>query len=146
MAGRKTIAAVVGATGSQGGGRVRAILDDGEYAVRAITRDLNSEKEIAQAENMARAAKEAGVEHVIWSTLEDTRNWVPLDDDRMPTLQDKYKVPHFDGKGEADGLFEEFGVPTTWLLTSFYWDNFHPLRDGSEAGSGGEARDYDADG
>ena len=47
------------------------------------------------------------MKHVIWSTLEDTRKWVPLDDDRMPTLQGKYKVPHFDGKGEADAFFRE---------------------------------------
>ena len=44
-------------------------------------------------------------QHVIWSTLEDTRQWVPLRDDRMPTLMGKYKVPHFDAKGEADGIF-----------------------------------------
>jgi uncharacterized protein YbjT (DUF2867 family) len=60
---------------------------------------------------------------VVWSTLEDTRRFVPLDDTRMPTLQGKYKVPHFDGKGEADRFFTEAGVPTTFLLTSFYWDN-----------------------
>ena len=40
----------------------------------------------------------------IWSTLEDTRQWVPLADDRMPTLMGKYKVPHFDAKGEAEPL------------------------------------------
>ncbi len=60
---------------------------------------------------------------MIWSTLEDTRKWVPLDDDRMPTLMGKYKVPHFDAKGEADQGFTERGVPTTFLVTSFYWDN-----------------------
>ncbi len=42
----------------------------------------------------------------------------------MPTLMRKYKVPHFDAKGEADKLFSELGVPTTFLLMSFYWDNF----------------------
>ena len=58
---------------------------------------------------MAEAAKHAGVQHVIWSTLEDTRKWVPLSDDRMPTLKSRYKVPHFDGKGEADHFFRELG-------------------------------------
>jgi uncharacterized protein YbjT (DUF2867 family) len=33
-------------------------------------------------------------------------------------------VPHFDGKGEANHLFTEQGLPVTFLLTSFYWDNF----------------------
>ena len=35
-----------------------------------------------------------------------------------------YKVPHFDAKGEANHLFTDAGVPVTFLLTSFYWDNF----------------------
>ena len=48
---------------------------------------------------MAAAAKAANLQHVIWSTLEDTRKWVPLNDDRMPTLMGKYKVPHFDAQG-----------------------------------------------
>jgi uncharacterized protein YbjT (DUF2867 family) len=48
---------------------------------------------------------------------------VPLDDNRMPTLMGHYKVPHFDAKGEADTFFRDFGVPTTFLLTAFYWDN-----------------------
>ncbi|MDH4132954.1 MAG: NmrA/HSCARG family protein, partial [Gemmatimonadota bacterium] len=170
MAGKKIIA-VVGATGAQGGGLVRAILNDkhGEFAVRAITRDAGStkakelaalgaevvsasvddieslkrafagaygafcvtffwdhfspEKEMAHARNMALAAKHAGLQHVIWSTLEDTRRWMSLSDDRMPTLMGKYKVPHFDAKGESDHFFTDAGVPTTFLLTSFYWDN-----------------------
>ncbi len=168
--GKKTIA-VVGATGAQGGGLVRAILADpsGGFAARALTRDpaspaarelaalgaevarvdlddpasvraafegvhgafcvtffwahLSAERELAEARTMAEAARDAGARHVIWSTLEDTRRYVPLSDPRMPTLQGKYKVPHLDGKGEADRFFAEAGVPTTYLLTSFYWDN-----------------------
>jgi uncharacterized protein YbjT (DUF2867 family) len=77
---------------------------------------------MAQARNMAAAAKAADVRHVIWSTLEDTRRFVT--DDRMPTLQGRYKVPHFDGKEEADAAFREAGVPTTFLRTAFYWENF----------------------
>ena len=41
----------------------------------------------------------------MWSTLEDTRLAFPLDDPRLKTLQGKYKVPHFDAKGEADAVF-----------------------------------------
>lgn len=72
---------------------------------------------------MASAAKAAGVAHVIWSTLEDTRQWVPLSDDRMPTLMGEYKVPHFDAKGESNSVFTAHDVPTTFLYTSFYWEN-----------------------
>ncbi len=171
MADKKVIA-VLGATGAQGGGLVRAILKDksSEFSVRALTRNVDSdkakalgnmgaelvavdvdnydslknafqgaygvyavtffwehfspEKETAQVASIAKAAKEANVQHVVWSTLEDTRKWVPLDDNRMPTLMGKYKVPHLDCKGEADKFFTEHGVPTTNLLTSFYWENF----------------------
>jgi uncharacterized protein YbjT (DUF2867 family) len=182
----KKIIAVMGATGAQGGGLVRAILDDaaGGFAARAITRDVNSEKaqaltragaevvaadvddaesiqrafagaygaycvtffwdhfspekELAQAAGMAQAAKAAGLQHVIWSTLEDTRRWVPLSDNRMPTLMGKYKVPHFDAKGEADHLFTDAGLPVTLLATSFYWDNFIYFGMGPKKGADGK--------
>jgi uncharacterized protein YbjT (DUF2867 family) len=85
---------------------------------------MSPEKEIGQAKAMAQAAKKTGVKHVIWSTLEDTRRWIPLSDDRMPTLHGNYKVPHFDTKGSSNRFFTEAGVPTTFLHTSFYWDNY----------------------
>lgn len=53
-----------------------------------------------------------------------TRRRVPLSDSRMPTLMGKYKVRHFDAKGESDHFFSDPGLPVTFLLTSFYWDNF----------------------
>jgi hypothetical protein len=82
---------------------------------------------------MATAAKSAGLQHVIWSTLPDTRLHLRLDDDRVPTLSGRYKVPHFDGKAEADAFFVEAGVPTTFLSTTFYFESFvdffRPVRD-----------------
>jgi uncharacterized protein YbjT (DUF2867 family) len=94
----------------------------GAFCVTNFWEHFSVEKELAQAQNQATAAKAAGVAHTIWSTLEDTRKRVPLSDNRMPTLKGKYKVPHFDGKGEADAYFQ--ATPTTFLATSFYWDNF----------------------
>ena len=96
----------------------------GAYLVTFYWEHMSPEKEKTQATNLARAAKHANLKHVIWSTLEDTRKWVPLNDTRMPTLMNNYKVPHFDAKGEADKIFTELGIPTTFMLTSFYWDNF----------------------
>ncbi|HMD13903.1 MAG TPA: NmrA/HSCARG family protein, partial [Bacteroidota bacterium] len=96
----------------------------GAYCVTFFWAHFSPEKEIANAKAMATAAKHAGIKHAIWSTFEDTRKWVPLTDNRMPTLKEKYKVPHFDAKAEADHFFTDLGVPTTFLLTSFYWDNF----------------------
>lgn len=99
----------------------------GAFCVTNYFEYFSPERELAQAENLAVAAAEARVSHVIWSTLEDTRRWVPLDDQRMPTLMGRYKVPHLDAKGEADGHFRQCGVPTTFLLTSFYWENLSNL-------------------
>jgi len=122
------------ALAAQGAEVVAADLDDpaslhrafagayGAYCVTNFWEHLSPEREKAQARNLADAAHAAGLSHTIWSTFEDTRRWVPLDDDRMPTLRGRYKVPHYDGKGEADSYFA--GTPTTWLLTSFYWENF----------------------
>ena len=96
----------------------------GVFCVTNFWEHFSPDREVAQARAMARAAARAGVKHVIWSTLEDTRTLVPLSDTRMPTLMGRYKVPHFDGKGEADAVFAEEKAPTTLLRTSFYWDNF----------------------
>ena len=95
----------------------------GAFCITNFWEHFSPPKELSQASNLAQAAKEAGIKHVIWSTLEDTRKWIPLDDDRMPTLMEHYKVPHFDAKGEANKFFLEAGVPTTLFHTSFYWDN-----------------------
>ncbi|TPG34683.1 NmrA/HSCARG family protein [Mycolicibacterium hodleri] len=187
----KKLIAVVGATGSQGGGLVQAILadPDGEFAVRAITRSAQSAKarelaragaevveadlddgtsmrdafegvdgafvvtnywaprtpedeaqrtraamELAQADTAALAAKQAGVAHVIWSTLEDTRDYFGTDE-RVPSIDGTYKVPHFDAKAEADAMFIEYDVPTTLLRTTLFYEGF--------AGATGPTRDDD---
>lgn len=121
-------------------GSIRKALEGayGAYFVTFFWAHFSPEKELAEAKSMAEAAKAAGLQHVIWSTLEDTRKWVPLDDDRMPTLQGKYKVPHFDAKGEADHFFTDLGVPTTFLRASFYWDNFIYFGSGPKKGPDGK--------
>jgi uncharacterized protein YbjT (DUF2867 family) len=50
---------------------------------------------------------------------------------------EKYKVPHYDAKGEADQEFTQRGVPTTFLATSFYWDNFIHFGMGPQRGPDG---------
>jgi uncharacterized protein YbjT (DUF2867 family) len=184
MSGQRIIA-VVGATGAQGGGLVRAILADPErrFSARAITRKTNSDKarslaaagaevvagdaddpaslerafagahgaflvtnfwehfspdrELKQAAALARATKAAGVAHAVWSTLEDTRRDFPLDDPRLKTLQGRYKVPHFDAKGEADAIFAAEAAPTSYLLVAFYWENFIFFGQGPHKGADG---------
>jgi uncharacterized protein YbjT (DUF2867 family) len=128
---------------------VRADIDDldsvkqafsgayGAFCVTFFWDHFSPAREKAQATNMARAAKDASVQHVIWSTFEDTRAYVPLDDTRMPTLQGTYKVPHFDAKAEANREFTDLGVPTTFLLTSFYWENLISFGMGPKRGPDG---------
>lgn len=174
------VISVVGATGSQGGGLVEAILADADrqFRVRALTRNVNSAaarelaaagaevieadlddgasmrrafdgahgvflvtnywaelsaedqarrtraaRELEQVDIAALAAKQAGVSHVIWSTLEDTREHFGADE-RVPTVDGRYKVPHFDAKAEADAVLREYDVPTTFLRTTLFFEGF----------------------
>ena len=126
---------------------VRADLDDlaslerafagaaGAYCVTNFWEHLSAEKEKSQARNLAQAAKAAGVPHVIWSTLEDTRKLMDPGDTRMPMLQKHYRVPHFDAKADADAYFA--GLPVTYLVTSFYWDNLYSFGIGPKKGADG---------
>jgi uncharacterized protein YbjT (DUF2867 family) len=110
----------------------------GVFCVTNFWEHLSAEREGAQAAALARATRKADAAHVVWSTLEDSRKWIPLQDTRLPTLQGKYKVPHFDAKGEADRVFAQEAAPTTYLLASFYWENFIHFGMGPRAGSGGD--------
>ena len=71
----------------------------GAFFVTFFWAHFSPELEAAHVKSMAEAAKEAGVKHVSWSTLEDVRTYVSLDDNSLPTLHGKYKVPHYDAKG-----------------------------------------------
>ncbi len=97
----------------------------GVFGVTNYPEAASVEREQQQAVNIAEAASGANAAHVIWSTLDDTTRWLPLSDPRMPTLFGKYKVPHSDAKGQIDHVFTDLGLPTTFLLTCFYWDNFY---------------------
>lgn len=110
----------------------------GAFFVTFYWAHFSPEQEKTEAALFAKAAKEAGIKHAIWSTLEDTRELVPLHDDRMPTLMEKYKVPHFDAKGESNQQFIDAGVPTTFLHASFYWDNFIYFGAGPKRGEDGK--------
>jgi len=107
----------------------------GAFCVTNFWEHFSGEKEKVQARNLAEAARIAGVKHVVWSTLEDTREYMQPDDTRMPMLQDNYRVPHFDAKSEANAYFD--GVPTTFLLTTFYWDNLYAFGLGPKKGEDG---------
>ena len=101
-------------------------------------------KEIAQIHRLADACKAAKaspssptslsfhflsfacrqVSHVVFSTLDDTRQYIASDGRTMPLLEGRFNVPHYDAKGEGQKRFTEIGVPTTFLTTSMHMENF----------------------
>lgn len=148
----KKIIAVIGATGSQGKAVVNALVSEGTYHVRAITRnpekysgkanesakgdlnDLQSLKEgfknaygvfavtnfwegadeVAQGKNAVEAAKEAGVQHFIWSTLPDVE----------VISNGAIDVPHFTLKARVDGFVKSAGFKySTFVQPPFYYQN-----------------------
>jgi uncharacterized protein YbjT (DUF2867 family) len=163
---RKLIA-VIGATGQQGSGVVRALEASGQFKVRALSRNPGEHRQLAeevvqadldrpetlnaafagadgvflvtnfgqpgtdelkQATAAVRAAKEAGVNHFIWSTLPDVE----------AISGGKYKVPHFTGKAKIDRIVKEAGfVHHTFVIAPCYYQNLvsvlapHEQADGS---------------
>ena len=150
----KQIVTVLGSTGAQGGGVVRALLDQQDWQVRAVTRNARSQAalrlaelgcEIAEADlntpatllealqgsyglfavtnfwdratrmgefeqgkNLVHAAKEADIQHFIWSTLPDYQ----------ALSGGKYTVPHFTSKARVDTEVKAAGFPPSYVCRS----------------------------
>src|ERR1700750_3312869 len=163
----KKLIAVIGATGQQGGGVLRALQANGQSKVRALTRNPDKHRELAeevveadlakpetlnaafagahgvflvtnlqeagsdelkQATAAINAAKDAGVKHLIWSTLPDVE----------AISGGKFNVPHFTGKAKIDRLVKEAGFENyTFVIAPFYYQNLagaigaHKQADGS---------------
>ncbi len=149
----KKVIAVVGATGQQGGGVVRALQASGQFKVRAITRDPSKHRNLADevveadlnrpatlkgafegahgvflvtnfqelgeaefklATAAVHAAKEARVQHFIWSTLPNVE----------AISGGKLHVPHFTGKAKVDSVVAAAGFPYhTFVIAPFYFQN-----------------------
>src|SRR5262245_5780494 len=69
---------------------------DGAYCVTNFWEHCSADRELQQARNLAVAARDAQVAHVVWSTLEDTREFVTPGSGVLPLLQGRYNVPHYD--------------------------------------------------
>src|SRR4051812_5017140 len=134
---KKTIA-VIGATGHQGGSVVRALEAGGQFTVRALTRDPDKHRGLAdevvkadldrpetlalafkgayglflvttsslegtdeqeQGAAAVQAARDAGIKHVVWSTLPDVE----------AISSGKFHVPHFTNKAKVDLIVTEAG-------------------------------------
>ena len=153
MSNTKKLIAVFGATGLQGGGVIRALQANGQFRVRALTRNPNQNRDLAdevveadldraetlkpalagahgvflvtnfwqpgtdegkQALAAIRAAREAGVQHFIWSTLPNVEE----------ISRGKLDVPHFTGKAKIDRFVREAGfVNHTFVTAPLYYQN-----------------------
>ena len=150
----KQLIAVVGATGKQGGAVLRALQANGQFKVRALSRDPSKHRELAdevveadlnrpetlkaafegahgvflvtnffrekgadeftQATAAVRTAKDAGVKHLIWSTLPNVE----------AISGGKFHVPHFTGKAKVDSIVKAAGFAShTFVIAPFYFQN-----------------------
>ncbi|XP_043916625.1 nmrA-like family domain-containing protein 1 [Protopterus annectens] len=154
------IVVVFGATGAQGSSVTKALLEDGTFKVRIVSRDpnkpackdleklgaevvkadlddaellksavcgahavflvtnywehLSKEKEVQQGKRFADVAKQAGLQHVVFSGLENV----------CKLTNGKLVVEHFDGKGEVEEYFRQIDVPMTSVRLPCYFENF----------------------
>src|SRR3989442_11525094 len=149
----KKLIAVIGATGHHGGAVVRTLQAGGQFKVRAMTRnpdkhrdladevveaDLNRPEtlkaafegahgvflvtnpyekgadEIRQATAAVRAAKDADVKHMVWSTLPNVE----------AISGGKFNVPHFTDKAKVDAIVKEAGFAHhTFVIAPFFYQN-----------------------
>ena len=153
MSSNRKLIAVVGATGQQGGAVVRALQANGQFRVRALTRDpgkhpnLGDEVALAdfnrpetlqaafagahgvflvtnaweagadesrQAVAAVNAAKAAGVQHLIWSTLPNVEK----------ISGGTIDVSHFTTKAKVERIVKEAGFTNhTFVVAPFYYQN-----------------------
>ncbi|KAK9369406.1 NmrA-domain-containing protein [Lipomyces kononenkoae] len=111
---------------SQGAEVISANLNDKSTLVKAMTEatvvygvtnyweTMDKQVEFQQGKNLVDAAKEAGVEHFIWSSL---LNIAKLSNGKLPNIY------HFDGKAEVEEYARETGIPATFFLPGFYMSN-----------------------
>ncbi|CAJ0966171.1 unnamed protein product [Ranitomeya imitator] len=136
----KKVFVVFGATGAQGGSVAAALLDDGTFEVRAVTRDTSKPAAVK--------LKEAGAE-VVSADLDDEKSLeaalsgaygaflvtnflehfskVKEITQRTGECEEtdggKLEVQNFDGKGEIEEYFREIGVPMTSVRLPCYYEN-----------------------
>jgi uncharacterized protein YbjT (DUF2867 family) len=87
----------------------------GAYGVFLVTNFWEEgTDELKQATAAARAAKDAGVKHFIWSTLPDVE----------AISGGKFHLPHFTGKAKVDLIVKDAGfVNHTFVIAPFFYQN-----------------------
>jgi uncharacterized protein YbjT (DUF2867 family) len=154
LSNNKKLIAVIGATGQQGAGVVRALKASGEFKVRALTRNPDKHGELAdevvkadldRPETLEAAFKgaygvflvtnfrEAGADELKQATaaIRAARDagvkhfvWSTLPDVKAIS-GGKFDVPHFTGKARIDRIVMEAGFPHhTFVIAPGYYQNF----------------------
>ncbi|PSR08802.1 MAG: NmrA/HSCARG family protein [Bacteroidetes bacterium] len=86
----------------------------GSHGVFVVTNFWEGADEIAQGKLAIQAAKDAGVNHFIWSTLPDVEK----------ISNGQFDVPHFTGKAKVDELVKAAGFENyTFVQAPFYFQN-----------------------
>jgi len=153
LSNNKKLIAVIGATGQQGGGVVRALQAGGQFKVRALSRNPDKHRgladEVVEADLDRPETLKAAFEgaHGVFLV---TNNWEPGTDEAkqateairaakdagvkhfiwstLPNVEaisgGKFNVPHFTGKAKIDRIVKEAGfVHHTFVIAPFYYQN-----------------------
>src|SRR5882724_5761942 len=151
--GNEKLVAVIGATGQQGGGVVRALQASGQFKVRALSRnpgkhrdladevveaDLNRPETLKTAFEGAHGVflvtnfREAGTDELKQATAAvraakeaGVKHFIWS---TLPNVEaisaGKFEVPHFTGKAQIDRIVKEAGFANhTFVIAPFYYQN-----------------------
>ena len=86
----------------------------------------SADTELAQGKNVADAAKESGVSHLIFSSL---LNVTETSGGRLT------HVPHFDAKAKVEQYIRSIGIPSTFVLPGYFMSNYLEMLRKGEDGS-----------
>ena len=154
LSNNKKLIAVIGATGQQGGGVVRALQASGEFKVRALTRNPDKDRQLADEvvkadldhqETLEAAFKGAYGVFLVTNFREKGTDELKQATAAVRAAKDagvkhfvwstlpnveaisggKFDVPHFTGKAKIDRIVQEAGFPHhTFVIAPGYYQNF----------------------
>jgi len=153
-AGSEKVIAVTGASGRQGGGVVRALRAGGQFKVRALSRNPDTHRDLAdevveadldRPETLAAAFDGAHGVFLVTNFWEEGTDEAKQATEAVRTAKaagvkhviwstlpnveaisgGRFNVPHFTGKAKIDRIVKEAGfVHHTFVIAPFYYQNF----------------------
>jgi len=100
----------------------------GSHTVFLVTNyweSANPDIERSQGINVADAAKEEGIQHIVFSSLINVTE---------ATGGKLTHVPHFDSKNDIENYIRSTGVPSTFMLPGYFMSNFASMFNKGEDG------------